>query len=80
VVEAFKMHAVGEEFPDTLEIDDSVFNNGFGGLFVAGLFKHKQIEKEVVVLGKEVKAVMLEKEAKLEVESELEVVLLGKDM
>jgi hypothetical protein len=42
--------------------------------------KHKQIEEEVVVLGKEVKAVMLEKEAKLEVESELEAVLLGKDM
>jgi hypothetical protein len=80
VVEAFKMHAAGEEFPDTPEIDDSVLNNGLGGLFAAGLFKHKQIEEEVVVLGKEVKAVMLEKEAKLEVESELEAVLLGKDM
>jgi hypothetical protein len=40
----------------------------------------KEVEEEVVVLGKEVKAVMLEKEAKLEVESELEVVMLGKDM
>jgi hypothetical protein len=36
VVEAFKMHAAGEEFPDTPEIDDSVLNNGLGGLFAAG--------------------------------------------